>query len=125
MATTRTVLTEASFEKKTRQLTMTFVDLAGSGFKPDVVTLTLYNAEDESIINGRSAQSIRDANGGTITTGGALTLVLSANDNIIVAPRTGKTEEKHIALIEWSRTSDGLTGGHEIEFPIAEIAKVS
>jgi hypothetical protein len=121
---TRTVLTDVTFERKTRVLTLTITDPAGTAFKPNTLTLHLYCDEDGSIINSRSGVSILDVAGGVVTSQGVLTLTLSADDNVIVLPRTGKTQEKHVALLQWTRTSDGLSGGHEIEFSIAEIAKV-
>ena len=84
----------------------TLYDASGAVLaKSAIVTLkaTLINAADETTINSRSAQDIRDTNGGYVTSAGALTLKLQADDNIIVDSTipTGESETHYID-IEWT-----------------------
>lgn len=59
-------------------------------------------------LNSRNGVSIKDANGGTITTGGVLTLVLDPADNVI--SEANLVEEWHTAEIEYTYNGGAATG---------------
>lgn len=76
------------------------------------LTLTLYDADLDSIINSRNAQSILNTNGGTLhATTGAFTLTLSAADNVIVTTREAGRTETHYGLVEATWTGGGYWSG--------------
>lgn len=87
------------------------------------LTLTLY-ADDASktIINGRTAQSILNANGGAVDGAGVLTLTLSPADNAILDDDL--LVERHIALFEWT-WGTGKAGKFELVLLVRNLAKVA
>lgn len=87
------------------------------------LTLTLY-ADDanQTIINGRNAQSILGVNGGAVDASGVLTLTLSPADNAIV--NTALEVERHIALFEWT-WGVGKAGKYELVLLVRNLAKVA
>jgi hypothetical protein len=89
-------------------ITGRFYDATGVPLnKVSIITLklTLINAADKAVINGRDEQSIKDEHGGSLadTADGyaLLTLKLLAADNPIVGVVTGRVES-HYALVEWT-----------------------
>lgn len=121
-----TTVTAESPEQVTVQITGTIKDhtdtaipLASLG----AVTLTLYDKRTQTILNSRSEGSIKNANGGTITSGGALTLVLDPDDNVMASAGAGV--ETHVAQISWTYNSGTATGRALVEFPIRNLAKVT
>jgi hypothetical protein len=71
------------------------------------LTVTLYDQRTGRVINSRSAQSVKDANGGTVVTNGTLTLILLAADNPIVSDTTPPGGvERHVLRLAWTY-SDG------------------
>jgi hypothetical protein len=77
------------------------------------LTLTLFDGDTGSVatgpyINSRNAQSILNANGGTVVDNGTITsaiLTLSAADNPLIT--AGKRAEWHIAFFVWTWTGGG------------------
>lgn len=120
----KTTITTAIFEETTRFLTATIEDEDGDGFKPEALTLLLYDVETGQVVNSRNRVSVLDANGGAVTAGGVLTMELLPADNVIVGSRTGKTSETHRALFEWTWASGTRKGKHEVEFTIEENSQV-
>lgn len=95
--------------------------------KAELVTLTLelFDEASEAIINTRDAQSVLDANGGTVSTVGVVTMELDAADNPIVSTALGVGDrEAHIARFTWTWLSSGRTrtGKHEIRFLVRKLA---
>lgn len=122
----KTTITDDVFEESTSFLSGTFINpLTGLGFKPSTLVGTLYNVEDESVINSRNATNYFDLNGATIDSDGVLSLELTPDDNQIVGTRTGKTREKHRMLLVWTWASGTRTGRHEFEWHVEENPKVS
>ena len=67
------------------------------------IVVTLKDVETGEVINDRDAQTVKNANGGTYhATTGALTVLFSELDNVIVTD--GSRTERHIAtfLATWS-----------------------
>jgi hypothetical protein len=123
----RTTLTDPVAEKATAFLSATITDvdgvtpLASADSVLTTLTMTLYLGRVGIVINSRSAQSIRNENGGTVDSAGALTIRLDPLDMIIVS---GKQSETHIALIEWTWGSPLKSGKHEIAFTVTNLLKV-
>ena len=87
------------------------------------LTLTLYVLnEAQTIINGRSAQSILNANGGAVDASGVLTFTLAPADNPIVD--TNLAYERHVALFEWT-WGVGKAGKFELVLAVKNLAKVA
>jgi len=85
------------------------------------LTATLVNATTGAVINSRNAQTILNANGGSLADNGdgnaLLTLKLSPADNANVGTTAGNLEI-HYLLVTWTwQDSDGdtQTGKHEWE----------
>ena len=89
--------------------------------KAQIATLTLTLLAGTTAINSRNAQDIKDANGGTVTTAGVLTIELDAADNAIIDGTIAVGgEEEHVALLlwTWSDGEDTRTGGIELVFGV-------
>jgi hypothetical protein len=86
------------------------------------LTFTLY-ADDgaNTIINARSAVDILNANGGTVTSGGVLTLTLAPADNQIL--NAALPFERHIVLLAWTWGS-GKAGNAELVLSIRNLQLV-
>lgn len=81
------------------------------------VTATLYDKRLPAVfINGRDAQDILDANGGTVGTDGTLSLVLGEDDNVLTSQEHRK--EDHVLLLQWTWTGGAGPGIKEITYPI-------
>ncbi len=71
----------------------------------DTLTATLYDRDTDEVINDREEQDVLNANGGTMhATSGAFSLVLGADDNVIV--NDAKATEVHMLLLELVLTND-------------------
>lgn len=125
--TTRTTLSGAYAEKATLPLTATITDtdgvtpLASANSVLLTLTLTLYEARSGTVINSCTARDILNANGGTVSSAGALSIRLDAAD--MACLRTTESE-LHVALIEWTWGSPLKTGRHEIAFVVKNLAFV-
>lgn len=101
MAATRIVATIPVLELDSAYFACTLTDEAGDAVplaSLDDITLTLYDKVADSIINSRSAVSVKNSNGGTFgATDGAFTMTFASDDNPIVSTTlaTGKQEEHH------------------------------
>lgn len=92
------------------------------------LTWTLYNREDSAIINSIEAVDILNANGGTISDSGLLSLHITNEDNEIINA-TGQ-DEVHICLFEFTFTMAefGVTvlkGKQEVELIVKNLLKVT
>lgn len=92
------------------------------------LTWTLYNREDSAIINSIEAVDILNANGGTISDSGLLSLHITNEDNEIINA-TGQ-DEVHICLFEFTFTmvEFGVTvlkGKQEVELIVKNLLKVT
>ena len=76
---------DAINEQSSAQYACTFVDTAGAAIDSGAITTitaTLKDADDDTTINSRAAQSVKNVNGGTLGVGGAFTLTLASGDTI-------------------------------------------
>lgn len=88
------------------------------------VTLTLYQAGvPGTYINSRNAQTILDANGGTVATDGTLTLILGNLDNALISQTAA--QEFHVALIRWTWASGTRHGAKEITYRVVNQAQLA
>ncbi len=100
-------------------LGVTFADVSATPTdltSDDLLTLKATLFAGTTVINSRDAQDIKNANGGTLTAAGVLTLALGPNDNVIVDGTidAGGTEE-HILRLEWT-WNDGTTRKGIVEY---------
>lgn len=98
-------------QASTRIYTSTLRDAYGVPLDPSDVSsikLTLTNLFDDSIINGRSAQEVKNANGGTLAAQGAFSLILEPADNPVTDPDTAHLFEQHRLCFDVTHT-----GGRE------------
>jgi len=113
-------------EKTTAKLAFVVQDEAGVAIPAASLTTlvaTLYVRRGGAIINSRTAQSILNANGGTVDAGGNGTLILVPADNAIVSA-TGAIED-HDLLIEWTYNAGAKAGKHLLHLRVANLAKVT
>ena len=76
------------------------------------LTLTLYDQATDTILNSRDAQTIKNANGGTMhATTGAFTLLLNPDDNVLVSTVAAGQTELHLGLLEATWTGNGYWSG--------------
>ena len=93
------------------------------------VTADLFLESSGASINSRKAQDIKDANGGTITAAGVLTLRLEPADNVIVGSPAIDEYEQHLLRITWT-WDDGVaasdrTGIQDIRLYIQQLRTVT
>jgi hypothetical protein len=104
----RSDLTDTPIAEQTRAaLTFTVQDEDGTALADtdlDTLTVTLYNVTDGAVINSRTATSILNANGGTVSGAGAGRWEMDPADTAIIG--TGALVEDHVALFAWSWGGD-------------------
>lgn len=112
-------------EQTTAQLTLQLTDEADVAIaKADLasLTLTLYDRATGTVLNGRNAQTVLDANGGSVSATGLVTLLLSDADNALASQsRSGET---HVALLLWTTASGTRRGAKEIAFTVINQMKL-
>jgi len=89
----------------------------------NTLTLTLFNLKDETIINSRNAQDVKNLNNVTIDSNGLLTWNIQALDTPIVD--TTQAFETHRALFSMVWDSSTKQNRWTIDFTIRNLAKVS
>lgn len=123
--TDNTIVTATESESFNLRITLTDVD----GTQLDAantatVTLSLYDRDTSQVINGWNNLSIRNANGGTVTTGGYVDVRLDPADNPIIDTNLGAYErEIHIARVGFT-WNDGFavrTGREEFSFGVMNL----
>jgi hypothetical protein len=124
----RTTLAGTYPEKTTALLAATILDadgvtpLASADSVLLTFTVTLYEERTGTILNSRTAQSVKGVNGGVVSSDGSFTLRLDAAD---MACLTNASAERHIACFEWTWGSPVKTGHHEIAFTVVNLSKVT
>jgi hypothetical protein len=84
------------------------------------LTATLTVRATGAVINSRSAQDIKNANGGTYADG-ALTLTLAPADS----PHAGQAPvEEHVLLLQWTYNSGTQGGNEEILLRVRDVGRV-
>jgi hypothetical protein len=89
-------------ERTSARYTATLTDETGAGIDGaalDSATLTYYDALTLAVINSRSAQNVKNANGVTISALGALVWVLAPADTAILGTAA---MEDHVALFTFT-----------------------
>ena len=107
----RTILHDAVLNETTPLIEFDIEDDSGVGFKPDTLTLTLYDPETNEPINGRTDADVL----ASCDINGHVAQRLAAADTR--ARDGGPNEQTRHALFRWTWSS-GLSGAHEIVFPI-------
>jgi hypothetical protein len=84
------------------------------------LTATLTVRTTGAVINSRSVQDIKNANGGTYVDG-VLTLTLSPADS----PHAGQSPiEDHVLLLRWTYNSGASAGVQEILLRVRDVGRV-
>lgn len=115
-------------EKTTLQYTTTLKDETETVIPSasiNSITLTIIEEDSGDVVNSRNAQSILNANGGTMhATSGLLTMVFTASDTEIVGGADAGEIETHLATIDitWATTKKAH---REIEFRIRNLRSVT
>lgn len=110
-------------ERSTQKYTATIkdeADAAIAGTSLTTLTLTLYDEETGTILNGRDDQNVLNANNVTVDGAGLLTWTMQPLDNQIVT--TALAQERHLALFEWTYAAGAKSGYHEIAFVVINAA---
>ena len=124
---TRMIFANPAPEKSTVRLTAVIKDEAGVAIPAatlTTLTLTLYALDATlTILNGVNGTNILNADRGTVDASGNLVIALTPSDNAILD--TSVTEELRVALVQWTWAAGAKAGRHEIEYRVANLAKVS
>ena len=92
----------------------------------DVLTLTLYNDKDGTIINSRSEQDVLNANNVTVDSSGGLIWVVQPADNVIVDTSLVPGQiETHYALFAWTWDSSAKQGSHGVQIDVLQVDEVT
>ena len=112
-------------ERTSSRYTATLTDETGAaidGTALDTATLTLSDVATGTVLNSRTAQNVKNANGVTISAGGALVWVLDPADTAIVG--TALVEE-HRALFTLTWGGAGVKAcRHEVLIQVRNLAGV-
>lgn len=104
------------------------VDELGAGIDAaslTTLTLTLYDLVSNTIINGRNAQNILNANNVTVDASGNLVWSVQPSDNPIYSS-TPVENELHIALFQWTWGVAGVNkGNHEVGIRVIALKRLS
>jgi hypothetical protein len=99
----------------------TLQDAAGAAIplaSVSAITLTLRDVESDTLVNGRDAQDVLKANGGTLhNTSGAFTMLFDPDDTAAVG---SERRQKRIATFGVVYTAGELW--HELEFTVKNLA---
>lgn len=117
----KTTITEAQFERTTPLLEFDIVDENGVGFKPETLTLTLYDVESGAIVNSKSAEDVLSS----CDDAGHVAYWFAIADTAIQLHRTGKTQETRRALFRWTWSAGARAAAHEIEFTVEDNSQVN
>lgn len=129
MRKSRTVIQEPVNEKSTPVYKTVLKDENKSAIASGdltSLTLTLYNEDDDAIINNRNAQDVLNANNVTVDSSGNLEWKIQTADTAIQGSGIGTNEiENHIALFHYKWDSGNQEDYHEVVLPIINLNKVS
>lgn len=118
----RSVVEDEIAEGSTPVFSFQILDADGDGFKPETLTVTLYDYRDKSIINSRDHVDILDVNGGSVDAEGNVIWELEEGDTPIV--HSDSNLETHEALFEWSWDSGNSKQKHVIQHAVINLTKV-
>ena len=116
----RTVFKTPVAELTTARYTGQLVDETGANLPSSSIVslkLTIFNNENAAIINTVTEKSILNADRGTVSGTGLVTITLVPADNIIID--VTKQLETHVLFIQWTYGAQGVkAGNHEVEFQV-------
>src|SRR3990167_1632921 len=113
-----TVIATEAAEKTTLRITGTIQDHTGAALpSASLTTLKLW------LYNKRTGVNVLNANGGTVTSGGLLTMVLDPADNALESQSLAA--ETHVAEFEWTYNAGASTGRALVEFNVRNFTKVT
>jgi len=123
----RQTLTTPVCEKTASTITFQLTDQADVALalaSLTTLTLTLYDVvAPTAFFNSRNAQDILGVNGGSVSAGGVLTLVLGNADNVLTSQNN--TEETHAALLRWTWSSGTRQGAKELLYSIVNQVQIT
>lgn len=119
-------------EGSTCKLTLAITDEDGDAFDAgDAASITLvalYNEEDDTVINSRSALNVKNNSIGLVNGSGALELRFTTDDSVIVDDTLPEDSiEEHVVRLQWT-WNDGVevrTGSAEWKFGVRKLAVVT
>lgn len=115
-------------EGTTAIYTANLVDEAGVAIpleNIDILTLTLCNKNDFSIINNRSQQNILNNNDVTVDSNGLITWNMQPEDNVIVSSKIEYGHlETHIIFFEWEWDNSNKKGNYETRIDIRKTLEI-
>ena len=90
------------------------------------LTMTLFDKDTEAVINSRNAVNVKDANGGTVSTAGVLTMKLDPADQAIAGTLATGAKETHVIRFNYT-WNDGRsrTGRSEYTYDVEKLATPS
>lgn len=112
-------------------LRVTLTDYDGAALDASLtadIKLSLYDRDTKQIINSRNDVSVKNANNGTVTTGGLLDLRLGTADAAIVDTDLAENEvEQHVARVSftWNDGYGTQTGKGETQFGVRKLATLT
>jgi hypothetical protein len=122
----RTTIAEPIPESSTAYLSLTLTDtdgvtpLANADSILISLTVTLFDEQMGTIVNSRTSQSIKNVNGGTVDSVGAVTLRLDPADTA----QAGRHNAWRVASLVWTWGSPLKTGRHEVCFLVTNLTTV-
>lgn len=108
-------------EKTTVRLRLQLTDQDGNDLLAGdltAISLTLYELRTGTILNGRDTVSILNANGGTVSATGLVTMVLTDLDNALLFAR--RSSEDHVALIRWQWLNGTRSAWKQVQFTVVD-----
>lgn len=87
------------------------------------LTLTLYDKVTGTVLNGRTAQDVLNANNVTVDSAGRLIWTLQPADTAIVTP--AKELETHVALFEFTWQAGAKRHWHAVTFEVENQVRIS
>jgi len=127
MSDQRQAILNPVFERSPVLITLQLTDQADAPLAKvqlETVTLTLYDKRvPGEFINERDEQNVLDANGGTVSTDGVLTLVLGEDDQVLTSQ--GHRKEDHVVLLKWTWIAGPGPGIKEITYPLINQVQVT
>lgn len=113
-------------EKTSALYTAQLIDETGTPVSGSVLftfTLTLYDLQTGTIINGRNNQNVLNANGVTIDSNGNVAWSIAPADTIILSNEL--EIETHIALFQATWNAGAKRCNHEVAIPVQVLNLVS
>ena len=116
--------TSVTFDVTFKDTSNTPVALTKDGIL--TLTMTLFDKTTEAVINTRNAVSVKDANGGTVSTAGVLTMKLDPADQVVVGTASTGDKETHVIRFDYTwNDGESRTGRSEYTYDVEKLATPS